>query len=168
MRLILLLFLGVAGPAWADGTVAFFGLHMLDSSQQSATGASPLPPELLPEDRARLQSTETAIAERFAEEGFTLLDLAPVADDLARVTNPANCYGCDTRMARKLGASFILVGEVRKVSNALIAMNLQLRDGTSGRLVKAGSVDIRGNTDEMWARGIRYILKNRIFREDPK
>ena len=88
--------------------------------------------------------------------------------DLDRIVNPAKCYGCDTRMATDLGADFSLVGEVQKVSNLIIAMNLQLRDAATGDLVRGGVVDIRSNTDESWQRGMRYILKNRIFREEEK
>ena len=29
----------------------------------------------------------------------------------------------------------------------------------------ADSVDIRGNTDESWTRGLRYLLRERMFRE---
>ena len=117
---------------------------------------------------ARLALIEDMAATWFENEGFTLLDLAPVAEDLDRVTNVANCYGCDVRMAKKLGADFILVGELNKISDALLSLNLQLRDGETGDLVKAGATSIRGNTDDTWKRGMRYILKNRIFREDTK
>ena len=166
MRLILLLFLAWAPSVWAGGTVAFFGLNMTDSSSRTTAASALTPAEIDPADAARLALVEKMAAERFADEGFTLMDLAPIAADLERVTNPANCYGCDLRMAKTLGADFILVGEVNKVSDALIAINLQLRDGATGALVKAGATSIRGNTDEMWQRAMRYILKNRIFREE--
>jgi len=55
---------------------------------------------------------------------------------------------------------------VQKVSDLILTLNLQLRDAQTGALVKAGVVDIRGDTDENWMRGMRYILKNRIFRKD--
>lgn len=168
MRLILLLFLATTPGAWADGTVAFFGLHMTDSSTQTTAASALLPNEIDPAERTRLQMIETMASERFEAEGFRLLDLAPVAKDLDRVTNPANCYGCDVRMAKVLNADFILVGELNKISNALLSLNLQLRDGETGAIVKAGATSIRGNTDDTWRRGMRYILKNRIFREDAK
>ncbi|MDI4666973.1 DUF3280 domain-containing protein [Xanthobacter autotrophicus] len=30
-------------------------------------------------------------------------------------------------------------------------------------MVRGGQVDIRGNTDESWLRGVRYLMKNRIL-----
>lgn len=168
MRLILLLFLGMSSPGWAEGTVAFLGMHLLDLSQQNTLSGSLSEPEALEADLARLEKTKTAVAERFTQEGFALLDLGPVSAELERITNPANCYGCDLRMAKTLGADFILVGEIRKTSDALVSINLQLRDGDTGVIVKGGSASVRGNTDALWERGLRQILNNRFFREDEK
>lgn len=159
-HLILMLLALAASPAQATEKVAFFGLHMLDSSLQTmALGESP-------DEARRLAMMEDMVTRRFREEGYELVDLGPVAEDLDRVVNPAKCYGCDTRMAQKLGADYALVGEVQKVSNLILAVNLQLRDVDTGKTVKGGVVDIRGNTDETWERAMRYLLKNRIFREE--
>lgn len=168
MRLILLLFLAFPSVASANGSVAFLGLHFLDTSRQSTVESTLRQPEPAAAELARIARLTEMIETRFTSEGYELLDLTPIAVDLDRVVNPANCYGCDTRMAQKLGADFVLVGEITKVSDALLAINLQLRDAKSGAIVKAGAVDIRGNTDDTWARGMRYILKNRIFREKTK
>ena len=162
MRLITLLFLGFASAATAGEKVAFFGLTMLDDSLQGAMEGED------PAQTARLAMLEKIVRDRFTAEGYELLDITPVQTDLDRIVNPAKCYGCDTRMATDLGADFSLVGEVQKVSNLIIAMNLQLRDAATGDLVRGGVVDIRSNTDESWQRGMRYILKNRIFREEEK
>lgn len=160
MRPLLILLALLATPAFGAGKVAFFGLHMLDSSLQTMElGADPA-------EAARLEMLSGLVADRFAAEGYELVDLAPVAADLDRVVNPAKCYGCEIRMAAKLGADFALVGEVQKVSNLILTINLQLRDTATGETVKGGVVDIRGNTDDTWRRGMRYILNNRIFREE--
>ena len=157
MRLACLLFLASATCAKAEGSVAFFGINLLDNSlQASVTGENSA-------EAARVSMLERMVEERFVAEGYELLDLAPVREELDGVANPAKCYGCDIRMAADLGADYSLVGEVQKVSNLILAMNLQLRDVENGLLVKGGVVDIRGNTDESWERGMRYMLKNRIF-----
>jgi hypothetical protein len=162
MRLITLLFLGFASAATAGDKVAFFGLTLLDESLQSQMQGED------PAQIARIAMLEEIVRDRFLAEGYELLDITPVQSDLDRIVNPAKCYGCDTRMATDLGADFSLVGEVQKVSNLILAMNLQLRDAATGDLVRGGVVDIRSNTDESWQRGMRYILKNRIFREEEK
>jgi len=159
-RPALLLLLALSGPAWADETVAFFGITLLDSSLQTAELGQD------PAELARINMLEELVAERFAQGGYELLDLDPVADDLDRIVNPAKCYGCDTRMAAKLGADYALVGEVQKVSNLILSMNLQLRDASTGETVKGRVVDIRSNTDDSWRRGMNYILKTAFFKEE--
>jgi hypothetical protein len=154
------LLLALSGPAWADETVAFFGITLLDSSLQTAELGQD------PAELARINMLEELVAERFAQGGYELLDLDPVADDLDRIVNPAKCYGCDTRMAAKLGADYALVGEVQKVSNLILSMNLQLRDASTGETVKGRVVDIRSNTDDSWRRGMNYILKTAFFKEE--
>ncbi len=156
MRLIILALLMATG-AEAQSKVAFFGLTMLDTSLQTMRLGED------PQEAARLEVLEGMIADRFATEGYTLVDIEPARAKIDRVANIAKCYGCDTRIAQDLGADFALVGEVQKVSNLILTMNLQLRAVPTGDLVKGGVVDIRGNTDESWQRGMRYILKNRIF-----
>jgi hypothetical protein len=65
-------------------------------------------------------------------------------------------------MAQGLGAELAAVGWVQKVSNLILNINLQIREVATGRLVEAGSVDIRGNTDESWRRGVTYLIDRRI------
>lgn len=156
-HLITALFVLSASTAQAAEKIAFFGMSKLDESLQTTQlGTSE-------EEVARLAMIEDIVATRFAEEGYEFVDLTPEKDAIDREMNLAKCNGCDTRIAAKLGADYSLVGEVLKVSNLILAINLQLRDSETGDLVKGGVVDIRSNTDEAWARGIRYILKNRIF-----
>ena len=66
-------------------------------------------------------------------------------------------------MGARLGADYVLVGEVQKVSELILSMNLVLRSVSTGAMARGRSVDIRGNTDESWQRGIRYILQNHFF-----
>ena len=160
MRLFLLMLLLATSSASAQDKVAFFGMSLLDTSLQT----SELGPD--PAERARLDMVNALVVDRFRAEGYVLVDLAPAQPDIDRHVNMAKCYGCDTRIAQKLGADYALVGEVQKTSNLILAMNLQLRSAVTGEMVKGGVVDIRGNTDETWARGMRYILKNRIFRKE--
>ena len=57
---------------------------------------------------------------------------------------------------------------MQKTSELILAMNLFLRDVEAKTNLRHGAVDIRGNTDESWSRGYRYLLNNTIFRGDPR
>ena len=138
--------------------VAFFGITFLDTSTEGAYFGEK------PAERARIGLLEDLVRARFIDEGFQFADLAPVREELERTVNPAKCYGCDLRMGKKLGAGYVLVGEVQKVSNLILSMNLVMRAVDSGEMVRGLSVDIRSNTDDSWSRGMRYILKNNFFK----
>jgi len=40
-----------------------------------------------------------------------------------------------------------------------------VEDAATGRTLRADSVDIRGNTDESWTRGLRYLIRERLYRQ---
>ncbi|HVG47589.1 MAG TPA: DUF3280 domain-containing protein [Rubellimicrobium sp.] len=140
--------------------VAFFGIHLIDTSAEGAFNG------VREDETARVALLEEEVRKRFEAEGFNLVDTTPVAEELGRTLNPANCNDCEIRMAEELGADYSLVGEVQKVSNLILSMNLALREADSGDFVRMLAVDIRGNTDDSWLRGGRYILDNHVFRED--
>jgi hypothetical protein len=153
-----LAFAALDDPLAPGAKVAFLGITFIDTSTEGAYNG------VRADETARIPLLEDAVRQRFADEGFVLLATDAVAADLAATANPADCYGCERRMAAKLGADYVLVGEVQKVSNLILAMNLVLRDVDSGTMLRGMSVDIRSNTDDSWLRGIRYILKNHFFK----
>lgn len=146
--------LAPAHAAEPPRTVAFFGVTFLNTS----------PEETTPDEMKRLASLEERVRSALAESGrFTLVDTGAVADKAARYQNLAQCSGCDARLASELDADLALTGMVQKTSNLILSISVYLRDADTGELVGGGSADIRGNTDESWARGIDYILRNRLL-----
>jgi hypothetical protein len=45
-------------------------------------------------------------------------------------------------------------------------MNIAVRDAETARLVASMSVDMRGNTDETWLRGLDWLIRNRLLASD--
>jgi hypothetical protein len=64
-----------------------------------------------------------------------------------------------------VGANWAAWGTVQKVSNLILNINVYMEDAESGTMKFARSVDIRGNTDESWRRGLDYLLRNYLLRE---
>ncbi len=140
-------------------SVAFLGITLVDTSTEGDYfGARE-------DEAARIELIERVVRDRFEAEGPRFVDTAPVAEELGRTRNPAHCNGCEVRMGGKLGADLVLVGQVQKVSNLILAIDLALRDVATGRFLRGQSVDIRSNTDESWRRGVDYILKYNVFAE---
>jgi ATP-dependent Lon protease len=68
-------------------------------------------------------------------------------------------------MAKGIEADRVARGTVQKVSNHILNINLYMVNVQTGHLEFAKSVDIRGNTDESWRRGLNYMLRHYIFGE---
>jgi hypothetical protein len=111
-------------------------------------------------DSARLDRLDQQLREALAQSGR----YAPIAVP----TDPGQpswwtCDGCEVDPARKVGAKVSVIGWVQKVSNLILNINIVMRDVATGQRIAAGSVDIRGDTDESWTRGLSYLLRNRLL-----
>ena len=122
-----------------------------------------------PEKEARLAMVSQRLREALIkEELYNVIDSAPVAPliraEAARQSLLA-CNGCEVDIARKAGADRILLAWVQKVSNLILNINIEVRDAETGKVVLAKSVDLRGNTDESWQRGIDFMVRDMVENE---
>lgn len=99
---------------------------------------------------------------------FEVVDLSAYAADIEKASPFNKCDGCEVEIAKKAGADLAVTGFIDKLSDALISMQLFARDTTTGEMKKTMSAEIRGNTDELWLHGIRYLWKNRFNTGDVK
>lgn len=156
LRLAVLLAVLCAQPASAaePPRVAVFGFELVNTSLQQTT----------PEERDRLRRLGEQLRAALQQSGeYRVVDVAPVQPDVAKAGGIRECNGCELELARRLGASEAAYGWVQKVSNLILNINLVIEDADSGKMLKWGSVDIRGNTDESWARGLKFLLEEHVF-----
>ena len=71
--------------------------------------------------------------------------------------------GCEFNYGKQLGADYAAWIVVQKVSDLILNMNVYMADVGARKLVFVHSVDIRGNTNESWTRGLTYLLKNYLL-----
>lgn len=144
----------LSGPrAHADAArTAAFPFELDDTSLQGAMQGQDAG------DTARLARLDAQLRAALAQSGA----YAPVAVD-AGGANLRSCGACAVDLARKAEAQLAMVGWVQKVSALILNINIAVYDVASGQRVGGGSVDIRGDTDESWTRGLSYLLRNRIF-----
>lgn len=156
MKFTLLLLCAAATPAMAaTPSLAVFDFDIVNTSPAAST----------PQELARLRGLDRQLHDDLARR-YALVDMAPVQGRLARVSSIRGCNGCELGLARQAGAGLAAYGWVQKVSNLILNINLVIEDATTGRVIKADSVDIRGNTDDSWRRGLKYLLEERLFRDD--
>lgn len=145
-----------AAPALAGAPTAVFSFGLDDTSLQGQEQG----PQAT--ERTRLDALDSQLRDILVRSGCCqMVDLSAVAPQ-ANAIAIWSCNACDVDLARQAGASISVTGWVQKVSNLILNLNLVARDVASGRVIEAGSVDIRGNTDESWSRGLAYLLQNRL------
>jgi hypothetical protein len=139
--------------------VAVFDFELIDTSLQGEMrGADE-------GEAARLTRLGEELREFFAAApNVVLADIGPVRDAAAE-RNLHACNGCANKLAAEIGADLAVTGTVQKVSNLILNINIYIHDVAARNLVQRASADIRGNTDESWRRGVRYLLERRIFRD---
>jgi Protein of unknown function (DUF2380) len=91
---------------------------------------------------------------------YEVVDLAGLTAEIEKVAPIYKCDGCEVDLARRVGADVTITGYVRKISNLIMKVVIIVRDVETGKVTRVHQVDIKGNTDETWLRGVRYIVAN--------
>lgn len=136
---------------------AVFPFELYDTSLSGETGGRGAAA------RARLSVVDTELHDLLAKTGrYQLVSLGPAAEKAAKDEDLRTCDGCEVPLAREAGADVSIVGWVQKVSELILNINLVIRDVKTGKVLQGGSVDIRGDNDESWTRGIDYLVRDRM------
>ena len=139
--------------------LAVFDFELIDTSLEGETHGPRA------DEQARIGLISDQLRQMLSESGrYRIIDLTPVEDQIAAAGYLHGCNGCDTKIAGGLGAERAVTGTVQKVSNLILNINLYEREVASGKLLRAMSVDIRGNTDKSWSRGVSYLVRNRFLK----
>ena len=152
--LAFMLALGGASAGEPVTRVALLGVQFLNDHEddEPTTGA----------ERARLAALASGFETRLEASGRYAFVAIP-APMQARIDAGAvigNCGGCEYQYGAELGADRVAWLVVQKVSDLILNLNVYVGDVQSHKLTFVQSVDIRGNTDESWAHGIAYLVKN--------
>ena len=150
---------GLGGRAFADApkTVAFLGVQFLnDNATLEPTTAA---------ERARIAALGKTFQAMLEASGrFTFVPVSAEAKaKIAKGPTVGSCGGCEYTYGKQLGGQWVAWLVVQKVSNLILNINVYMGDVATQKLTFVHSVDIRGNTDESWSHGIRYLVKNYLL-----
>ena len=138
-------------------TIAILDFDLLDDQRE----LSPATVEY-----QRLRSIRDQLQEEFVKARlYRVIDAAPAAELIKKYRSEQQlhaCNGCELEIARSLNADRVLVGWVQKVSNLILNINIQIEDAATGAVLLNKSVDLRGNTDETWRRGVSYLVRSMV------
>ena len=138
-------------------TIAILDFDLLDDQAELAPATV---------EYRRLQAIRDQLQHEFESNHlYRVIDRAPASELIARFRAQVSlhtCNGCELEIARALGTDRVLIGWVQKVSNLILNINIQIEDATTGAVLLNKSVDLRGNTDEAWSRGVSYIVRSMV------
>lgn len=102
-----------------------------------------------------------------AADLYRVVDDAAAADLLERNRQQREvhaCTPCVVDLAGRLGAERVLSAWVFRVSNLILTLHLEVRDGATGEPVIRRNLDFRGDNDRSWLKAGSYFV--RWLRED--
>jgi hypothetical protein len=115
-------------------------------------------------------AAETARLKRISDEFRTALQKSGQYDvtrgpdiQSASVQSLGRCSDEERAAAKKAGDTLVACPWVQKVSNLILNLNVFIQDLKTGQAIKGGSVDIRGNTDDSWDHGVRFLLQEHVL-----
>jgi hypothetical protein len=153
-----LLFLGNCALAAENEppTIAVLGFDLVDDHPDPARA------DLL---RGRLSAITKQLEQGLHERAlYQVVDTA-AAQDLIEAQRERNeflyrCNNCLGEVGQRLGTRLVVVGWVQRVSELILNINVSVQDAQTGVQVLSKSVDLRGNTDETWSRGVNFMLRD--------
>jgi hypothetical protein len=123
-----------------------------------------------PGKEARLAMASQQLREALIrEELYDVIDSAPVAELIrteAARQSLLRCNGCELDIAREAGADRVLLAWVRKISNLILNINIEVRDAKTGEVVLGKTVWMRGNNDRSWQRGIDFMVREMVEKKE--
>lgn len=144
--------------AWAEAPrkIAVMDCEILDDTRQYNTA------EVNEAQDKRLNLITEELKRQFTGRSlYEVVDSGLIADRIEEVKSRETfygCNGCEVEIARHSEAERVAICWVQKVSNLILNINIQVRDVGTAEVVYGKSVDLRGNTDTSWLRGIRYMV----------
>jgi hypothetical protein len=141
----------------APKTVAMLSVQFLNdhADLEPTTGA----------ERDRLASIEELFKSEVEASGrYSFVSIpSDVAAKMAAGPEIGNCGGCEFDYGKQLGGDLAAWITVQKVSDLILNINVYMADISTRKMMFVRSVDIRGNTNESWTRGLTYLVKNYLL-----
>ena len=116
-------------------------------------------------ERARLASIISLFKAKLEASGQYRIVSIPTDAQAKIADGPeiGSCGGCEYDYGKQVAADYAAWIIVQKVSDLILNINVYMADVAARKLTFVHSVDIRGNTDESWTRGITYLVKNYLL-----
>ena len=113
--------------------------------------------------RDKLAAATALLRKLVADKGYAVVDTAPQAKEITANLPLSQCNGCDQRIAKALGADIEVSTALQAVSAATYSLSGSVKDVRTDRLLRQGVVDLRGEDGDVWAHGVKFLMRERLF-----
>lgn len=116
-------------------------------------------------ERGRIHAVEEVFKSQLESTGeFRFIPAsAEIKSKISEGQTVGDCGGCEIDYGVSSGADISAWIVVQKVSNLILNINLYMVDVPERKILLTQSVDIRGNTDLSWTRGMTYLVKHHVI-----
>jgi len=70
------------------------------------------------------------------------------------------CNGCEIGIANRLGAQYVLIGWIYKVSTLVLTLHVDIKDAATGKPVYARVFDFRGDNEPAYAHAVKTLVRS--------
>jgi len=85
-------------------------------------------------------------------------------DRAVEIVNPStflrSCNGCEIDIAQRLGANYVLVGWIYKVSSLILALHINVKDVVTAKTIYARVFDFRGDNEQAYAHAAKALVRS--------
>ena len=78
----------------------------------------------------------------------------------------AGCVTCELDAAKRAGADYAMIPEIQKVTAIAYIFTVATWDVANGKEIDDASAYVRGDTNDIWARGVDYLIKNHLLKSE--
>ena len=113
----------------------------------------------------RLRNATTQLQRELSDNGlYRVVDSAP-SQALQRQLREQQeflyrCDDCAAQVGKLMDVDLVMVTWVQKVSELILNVNVQILDVKAEKVMFTKSVDMRGNDDVSWTRGVHYLVRD--------
>jgi hypothetical protein len=108
-------------------------------------------------------STEQARRMLAASGRYSIVDAGSAAADVVSAGGIRHCNGCESPLAKKLGAEQAMVGIITRVNRTEYTLQIVVKDTETGAVLSNVFTGLRMGANYAWPRGVKWLMDNQIL-----
>ncbi|MGF1611973.1 MAG: DUF3280 domain-containing protein [Kiloniellales bacterium] len=138
--------------------IAVFDFELVDKS----AGGGIVEPDAADRENLRM-SAEEARRMLSASGRYSLVDASSAADDVSSAGGVQYCNGCESPLAKELGADQSMIGLITRITRTEYTLQILVRDAQTGEVLSNAFTGLRMGANYSWPRGVKSLMRSSIL-----